>query len=606
MNRLHTRALALLVTAALAASACQDEKTVAVGGGELPPPEVDTSTGLDLLPTPDPGPEEDTEEPIEMLREIVLLHDTTGENQVPISDQMQIRAKVIDYAQGGPAEGVPVGFSIVEGSDEGDASLATHSATTNSIGQVSVTFKAGLEPDAHYTVRLNANGADPVELDIYVVDTPKGSITVNIAYEGPINVQKTKVRAFRSSEYTCGMYNPINVPEGTFEKDLLALDQTTTWEGLEAGSKWTITATAKSPKGSLAASGCLDGVIVVGEQDNEVSLTMHLLALNPAGTYDANNYLDFTGAIPGEVGEIVDQITTLFTDPGKFLIDQIKALLSNWVPSIITDPVFDLFEDQLADFFTDWILNKSPEWLQDVFVIGEDLTQIIHSLNLLGTLKISKLHNDYYVQGVLYWDGIVLWWHYGCPKEDEPDYDPDCGRNEFSIDALSNTEMPQNVIEGKWTGSITNFDRLDIDNHTIKINYGLLIIFVLNEMILPEITGEDNLTDGVLALVNCPSIGESFSDGLLGQLANLFGIGKDDITDLCVDGVTLVVKPVELIIGNLALDSQLRLQGNAVMVDDDDDLVVDEIIEGEWFGHIEMDGTQGPQFDGTWEAVRVQ
>ncbi|MCB9728436.1 MAG: hypothetical protein H6744_04125 [Deltaproteobacteria bacterium] len=605
-SRLRVAGLGALALLALAA--CGDEKIVAVGGGKL---DATTLPVGDVAPGDAPsGPDADVPtKPGELGREIVLLHDTSGDTQIAIQSQLFVRAKVIDYSVSGPAVGVTVHYALVVGADAGDAHLSSNAATTNANGEVGITMLTGAVPDVHYEIELTAEGADPVRLPVFVTDSPKGDIRVQLAYEGPIAVKSVHVRLFPST-YTCGTYNPTNVADEIALADVIkpgiSSGQDILWTGLPDGQKYTIAATALSPSGSLAASGCIDGVVVIGEQENKVTLTMYLLTLNPAGTYDSESVLDFTGAIPGQLGQIVDQIVLLFNNPGKFLIDAVKDLVKSWVPAIIVDPIFSLFENQLADIVTDWMLNKSPGWIQDIFTIGQDLTQVVNKLTMLATLQISKLNNQYYVQGVLNWKGLVLYWHYGCAKEGQPGYDPECGKNSFSIDDFGNTEFPQDIISGKFTGSIIDFDKLDIDNHTIKINYGKLIIFVLNELILPAISGQHNLTDAILSFVNCGSIANGFTSGLLGSLASLFGISKSDLEDFCVDGITLIVSPVEIIIGNLALDSQLRLQGSAVLIDSSQNLLVDHIVDGIWLGHVESDGQAGPSFDGTWFADRVQ
>jgi hypothetical protein len=248
------------------------------------------------------------------------------------------------------------------------------------------------------------------------------------------------------------------------------------------------------------------------------------------------------------------------------------------------------------------MINQSPDWMQDIFIIGNDLTQVVGNLEMLGTLQLSKLSNDYYIQGVLMWDGIVLYWHYGCPKEGEPEFDPECGQYVFGLEAFTNTEFPMDIVEGKFTGIIQDFDQFDIDNHVIKINYGKLVIFVLNEMLLPALSGENNLTDAVLSFVNCAGIASTFSNGVLDAI----GVTESNLEDFCEDAITLIVTPVEIILANLALDSQLRLQGHATLIDDTQNLIVDHIIDGIWIGHVEVDGQEGPEFDGVWEAHRIE
>src|SRR5690606_18358743 len=200
----------------------------------------------------------------------------------------------------------------------------------------------------------------------------------------------------------------------------------------------------------------------------------------------------------------------------------------------------------------------------------------------------------------LLWDGVALYWRLGCPREGEPGYDPACGRNEFSLAAFSDTQFPMDIVEGRFTASIQNFDQLDIDNHTIKINYGKLIIFALNELILPAVSGHDNLEDAILSFVNCASIADSIYFSALGTI----GISESDIEGFCTGAIQVIVQPVMFVLGALAVDSQLRLSGHAVLVDADDDLRVDRIERGSFLGHFESDGQQGSPFTGVWSAVR--
>ena len=572
---------------------CGDERIIAVGGGALP----DSFALADGAVLPDGENYADAEE---MTREIILLHDLSVPEQVIVTQELPIRAKLLDYELDGPASNALVQYTIVENDGEGDATLSSYQAYTDADGEVVITFRSNFKSQVNYTVELFSEGAQPVYLDIYVTDVPRGDIRVDVAYEGPIPIKNVHVRLLPGN-FSCGQFKATNVPGGVLgDATLLGLggDDSVAFDNLPADQKFTIVATALSPNDSLAAAGCVDGVLVMPGTENKVTMTMYLLVLNPAGYYDTTNIFDFTDAIPGELGELIDSVVLLFNNPGKFLIDQVKGLVANFIGEVVTDIAFSLFEDALANIVTDWMLNESPDWIQDIFIVGQDLTQIVNNLELQATLIISKLSNDYYVQGVLLWDGIVLYWKLGCPKDGEPGFDPECGKNEFTLEDFQNTEFPMDIVEGKFTGLIHDFDQLDIDNHTIKISYGKLIIFVLNEMILKTLTGQNNLTDALLAFINCGSIASSFSNGILDGI----GVSEGDIEDFCTDAIVFLATPVTLLLGSLAVDSQLRLSGKAILIDENSDLKVDKIVDGEYVGHVESDGQQGPEFSGTWEA----
>jgi hypothetical protein len=540
-----------------------------------------------------------------IYREIILLHDTSFPIQLKIQDETPIRAKVVDYSAGVPAVDTPVTYEIVknEGFEggAGDGSMAAKTAWTDDQAVVSNLFRAGWIGEVNYRIKLSAEGAEDRFIDVVVSDAPAGAIEVHLSYEGPININTIKVRLMPKT-FNCGTFQPTYNPVGSLgDKTVLDVNATPVFGGLAAGSHYTVIATGKSPTGSLAAAGCHDGVFVLEGQTTITTLNLFLLPLNPAGTYDVENVFDFTGALQGfgTFGEVIEGIVTLFNNPGKFLIDQIKSLVKQFIGELITDLAFGLFEDQLADIITDWVKNDSPDWVQDFFTIGDDLTQIVDNLHLLSVLKISKLSNDYYVQGTQYWNGIVLTWKLGCDKN-APDYDT-CGVMTFSMEELGNTQFPQDVIEGQFTGSIVNYDQLYIDNHVIMISYGKLILFVLNEIILKTLTGENTLKDAALKFVNCPKLADTFANSILDAL----GLTEKKLADYCESVVGFLVTPIETWIGNLAIDSQLRLTGHCTLVDDTEDLYVDKLIDGVYAGTIEQGGVPGPSFVGTFEGVKA-
>lgn len=588
--------LSLFVSLLIGAVGCGDEKVVAVGGGPF-----DTTDTSVTDTTPDSA---DTIDPIPSGRELIVLHDASQPLQVRVANNHTLRVKLVDYAAGGPAVEAPVAFAIrpKDPAVPGDARLSALTAYTDNAGIASVTFRANTSADLGYIIDVSADRADPVSFEVFVTDAPRGSLRVALRYEGPIAVKNVHVRLV-PGQYTCGQFSPVNPSTDVVgEKTLLGVGAgDVVWPNLPEGQRFTVFATADSPRDHLAAAGCLDGVVIVPNQENKVTLTLYLLTLNPTGFYDNTSVFDFTGAIPGQLGQLVDEISLLFSSPGTFLINQIKRLAAMYVGEFITNTIFGLFEDAVADVIDDWMFNRSPAWLRDILTIGQDLFQIVNNLELLATLRISKLTNDYYVQGTLFWNGVALYWRVGCARPGEANYDPLCGRNEFSLTAFSNTQFPMDIIEGRFTASIQDFDQLDIDNHVIKINYGKLILFALNELVLPRLTGQNNLTDAVLSFINCASI----ADGIYFSALGTIGISKSDIEGFCTGAIEVITRPVTAILGALAVDSQMRMSGHGVMVDSNDDLLVDRFENGSFLGNFESDGQLGNPFTGVWSATRI-
>lgn len=543
---------------------------------------------------------------------LILKHDTSQPFPLIVTEKQPIMAQVIDFELGMPAINYPVTYTILGANPEcaGGAPPCAHFAVkegmTDALGNVSVTFHAGDAGGHLYSIELNGDQADSTGMDISVSDPPVGILKVKLKYDGPVPLKNINVRVMHGYK-TCSDFNPITpwVQDLDGQKTVTGIDGTPTFAPLDVAKTYIIFATAeKMDTGHLAASGCADAVHVLSDEHGEtlVTLNMYVLTLNPAGTYDTTNHFDFTDAIPGQAGEVINFVVDIFTDPGKIIIDLIKELVSQYVGSWVTDIVFGLFEDALAGVVTDWLLNNSPDFIQDLFVIGQDLIQIVKNVELTSQLKLSKLTNDFYFQGIQNWLGINLYWKLGCAKEGEPDYDPDCGKNEFSLMDLQNTDIPMDMISGQFTGMIANYDRLIIDSHKINLNYGKLVLFVINEMILPAISDYNSLEDLLYSIIDC----ESVAEGIIGDVLDAIGIEKEDVEGACTSVVSFIISPVEELILGLTIDSKLRINGQCRMLDENDDLMVDVLVEGLWWGHIELGSEEGNEFEGDFTAVRAQ
>ena len=548
--------------------------------------------------------------PLDDRYQIILLHDTALPFPMQVEGHLPVKALVIDHQYNQPAKNYPVIYTILASDPEcSDPNQCGHflakEGFTNNIGEVAMTFEAGTTGDVLYEVELNGQDAIPDAMEILVKPPPIGTLVIQLAYEGPITITDINVRVMHGFK-SCQNFNPTQpwTADLDYQKTVGGLASTPKAEGLLVSQSYLVFATAKTAGGGhLAAAGCADAVHILPIEEGETKMTLKLyvLTLNPAGTYDTINHFDFTDAIPGQAGDIINLVVDLFYDPGKIIIDLIKELISQYVGEWITDLAFSLFEDMLADLVTDWLINNSPGFIQDFFVIGQDLVQIVKNVELTSQLKLSKLTNDYYFQGIQNWLGINLYWKLGCPKEDEAGYDPECGKNPFSLQDLSNSDIPIDLITGQFTGMIANFDNLIIDSHKIDLNYGKLILFVINEMILPAISSYNSLTDLLYSIIDCQAI----ADGFVGDVLEALGIDKSSVENACTSVVGLIVSPIESMIMGLAIDSKLRIHGKCIMVDENDDLMVDKLVEGYWWGHVEIGSDEGSEFEGDFTAVKA-
>ena len=410
--------------------------------------------------------------------------------------------------------------------------------------------------------------------------------------------------------FTCASFKPVWPPFGFIGSKAAFLGDKPEFNDLAASKKYGVYVIAKDGANHLAAAGCADGILVVDGQTTDVTITVKTLTLLASGSYDMVNHFDFTGAIPGQLGQILDTAVQIFYDPGAFIISQVKNLIKQFLPGIIVDAAFGLFEKQLAKVVTGWLLNSSPSWLQDFFQIGQDVLQVVKKLEMLGILKIFKLSNDYFVKGEINFTGVNLYWKLGCDKKD-PKY-AECGKIPLDMKGTVNDpNFPLDLLAGTLTGTISAQTKLTIDSSTIKLNYGKLIMYVLTHVILKKITGETTFSGAMSKLVNCAGIAKGIGGSILGKL----GVKESTVKKACDSAVSLLVLPIEQALLGLSLDSKLMLNGGCIMVDDlpkavegkdwDGDLKVDRMKDGWWQGQI-ISGTPGNPFKGDFTAVRQE
>ena len=574
--------------------------------------------------------------------EIVLLHDLSAPLSVNVGGNLPLHAQVIDYALAGPAPNILVTYQIAKVTDlQGNpaqagpsSGLESEAGYTDATGMVHTRFFAGTQGGLLYTVRFETRCGEPKELRILVTELPCGCVNVSLAYEGGLpasSLNTIKVHVL-PSDYTCDKLPPEKpVPEASLgDRTITDLYGTTQFECIPAGNYYTVFATAKGPFSCVAASGCDDGVFLQPDKCRDVKLELYLVTLNPTGQYDSEDHFDFTNLVKDCAGGITDplecvtsqglnlgkqvccvlyQLITFFKTPGTTIISLVKDLAKQWVGSLIVDTMFGLFGDVVANVITDYLKNNSPQWLQDFFKVGEDTMGVITNLELYSDLLLSKLQNNFTVQGTHYWTGIALYWKFGCNPQD-PGYD-DCGKLVFTLDDLGNivggglcpgAQFPMNLLEGKFTASIADFNKLILHQHAVALNYGKLVQFVLNEILIAGITNcqAHSIKDAAKLWLDCNDIG----GGIFGEIWSWFGGSEQDLVNLCNGAVDFLLTPVDMFLGALTLDTELSMQGSGTLVDEDCDLLVDRITKGKYSGQIQTSASAQSSFTGTFEAVR--
>ncbi len=565
--------------------------------------------------------------------EILLLLDTSEAIEILPNKDLKVRAKVWDRTASLPGAGIPVLFDIVEvktlqGDPVGDydGSFSSGMVDANEEGLVDSVFRAGESCDLVYTLQLSlAEGeAQPVAFDVTVRCVACGCANLSFTVEGGLNkndLRDVNVYVLPEDYHCTDLTGVYGVPEEVvlYERNVASVDSQATFECIPADTWYTVYAEghrAGSP--CVVTTGCNDSVFLQPEVCRDYTVKMYLATMNPAGQYDCIDHFDFSNMVKqcaggdttiiqcatgatGDLGRtvccVLSEMIKFFETPGLTIIETIQDLASQWIGSLIVDTLFNLFKDAVANVLTQWLLNNSPAFIQDFFKIGGDMMGAITNLEMMSDLTLKKLNNDLTVRGDQYWHGLALYWKFGCDPH-APDYEQ-CGRIPLDLESLDDPLFPTDLLGGNFTANIVPFDSFVVNLHSIKLNYGKLVLYVLNEIIIKGITGgkAHTLLEVAHLWIDCKSV----SQGILGQIAEWFGGSQGDIEGICNTAVDFLFGFVNTFVNALSLDTEMSISGTAKLVDDDCDMKTDFITRGKNNGYIQGTSSQAA-VTGTFEC----
>lgn len=570
----------------------------------------------------DPDAEGDAaagETPSRKAREILLLHDTSVDVPLVAGESFAVRALVRNLETDLYVPGALVAWDIASVTDldgapaEGDGAPATEASyTSEDHGVAPVDFLAGTTPGRRYTLRASTDGADPVTMTFRVTAATCSCLDpIDVAYQGTFPaaaLKKVEVHLL-SADVTCGELFPEKaLPTTLADKTLTGVATTTAFDPVcPADRFYTLYAVARNTDGCPVATACNDGVFLPADTCVPAKLDLLTLTQVVTGCYDVTHVFDFSGLVKECAGGvedpfacvaaagqdmgkqaccIVQALVTFFDTPGPLVVDAIVALAKNWIPDILVGAAEALFGEAVEKAINDWVQKGAPSWVQDFFAKGQELMSIITALELHSELCLSKVEGDNTVKGSQTFTGITLYWN-GTPHT-------------YSLADLQDTQFPLDIVGGGFDSKIASYDKLVIDPHKIKLGYGKLILFVLNELIISGVTnGQANtLQEAIELWIDCSAI----ADGILGDIAGWFNGDPDQLEPMCESAIDTLFAPVDLLLGSLQLDTWLSLSGSVTLKDDDCDLRTERLLDGHWAGQLQTSSASQGDFTGTFEG----
>ncbi len=517
-----------------------------------------------------------------------------------------------------------------------------------------VQFVIGVSPKDSASYRVNFTHAGTANLKDINVFLFQGDVTCDMVREDLARERDDDP-----------MTNPTLTAEAT-ALGIANVDGTlplVVFPGLANGDSFTVSARALSRENSEVelAFGCQDGNppitngnsvdVIVDLQDyiprlkGDFNVTHTFSITDAICNPDGNGGYD--GVLPSGVCLAIDLIGRLATDPASFLIGTgggdngliglivdllpdggLLGDLKNAINSFLNNSIINgIGRDAINDFFEDWLADNAPSWVQSAFNITGDIYESLKEFRVAGLIRISEEPvasfdpNTGAVIGILQadmngvkpgkqvWEDIIVYWTGDCP----PSAPEACRERTFSATDLGAT---QTVVEGFFTGSVVPIDDpenpgygLIIDEHTLTLNYGVLILGIIEKVVLPSIIDPsvdslEEALDFVLTLAFGGTNGcESFGD----WLENTVGGGQtvnNIANNLCsglVESASDAVR--EFLTENLVLEGE----DNFLLGTPDGSpcrITQPEIYSGDWIGkplpYIQKMGTEDMQCN--WEV----
>ncbi len=307
--------------------------------------------------------------------------------------------------------------------------------------------------------------------------------------------------------------------------------------------------------------------------------------ISVGGTYNIQNHYQLARLLGDGVFNALQTINRALTDPGGLIGDWIRDRIGGVVGSAVRGIVRDIINSLLRG------LNL-PEWANQIINIVQDLTGLLTDLKIKGNIRLGNASGaDCAVAGVHTWEQLVFTWQgQSCPGLGG---NANCGEQIINL-----TEMGVSVSESEFSANLSNQTalsvQLDIHEHQLQLNIGVVALAVLQNVILRARTNANSFGDLIAQIVPCDAFGQFASNLVSIPFVDVGGIARD----ACRSGVRALGNDLtQRILGNLNLDT-FKLQGHVKMRSNDADIDAELMYEGVW------EGGNGTFLEGTFEGTR--
>ena len=460
--------------------------------------------------------------------------------------------------------------------------LQSSRVNTNAQGVATLNLFAGSE-ETSLRVEASAPDASPIYFTINVVRPGTGDINVRVHYDlagGRYTypqLSTTSVSLFVNRDCDLIIADATRLSGAYFAfPDITPYSDvrnSTSASDFEDGATFNVAASVRNENGQAIAFGCVEDVRIEGGATTEVDIDAVDLPIELKGKFVTMNRFDLTDLlrssnnesliIVADILEVLRLVGSEEPNRGTALINLICSNYLNIDQGICTAAGF------IGNTTLIGLLDQIPPNLLNVLVAISDVLEIMTNMTIMGEIEFPVNYPDEnnMIEAYNRWQRFRFDWRTGCMMGE------DCTR-EFSVGEFDRSER---LIEGFFDAQVDGSE-VTIFEHGMTFRYGLIALGLIETWIIPAVQGAP-----VGVRVPLRDILSDTFEGICTSIDNT--LNQPGFCDNVL--VNAVAAVIEDQLGRLSFDpDQFRLQGRATLVDENIDLRIDKIIDGQWAGVI--------------------
>ena len=547
-------------------------------------------------------------DPPKASRELRTLPGESTTRTIFLNDMVSLQAQYL-MIDGGNEVGIanqPLTLRLLDadGADRTAAGimgsrLQSSRVNTNAQGIGTFNLFAG-DIETSFRIEVSAADAPSISFTINVVRPGTGDLTVRVHYDLPNGrytypqLSTASVSLFANRDCDLIISDATRLGGAYFAfpdiNPYSDVRNSTSADNFEHGATFTVAASLRNENGQAIAFGCVEDVLVEGGLTTEVDIDAVDLPMELKGKFVTMNRFDLTDLLRSSDNEsliIVSDILEVLRlvgseDPnrGDAIINLICADYLN------VDAGTCRIISTIGNAVVISYLDRIPPDVLSVLVVISDVIEIMSDMTIMGEIEFPVNYPDEnnMIEAYNRWQSFRFVWRDGCPMGD------DCTR-EFTIGDLDRFARP---IEGRFEAQVAG-PEMTIFEHGMTFRYGLIALGLIETWLIPAVLGTQV---GVPVTLN-ELLADVFEQTCIDVDQALSNPGFCE--NVLINAVSAVIVDQ---LGRLDFEpDQFRLQGRATLVDENIDLRIDQIIDGQWVGQIDTGDFQ-LEFNGCFVGCR--